>query len=89
MQTVFNYSMWFYLIWHHSLYCLSRLTQAHFQHAAEHRGSKCQAHCSIYPEKLGAAAPSQNTAFQNKPAPLRGTNTDSSLPGKVPATVQV
>lgn len=51
MQTVFNYSMWFYLIWQHSLYCLSTLTQAHFQYAAQQRGSKCQAHGSIYPER--------------------------------------
>lgn len=37
MQTGFNYSMWLYLIWQHSLDCLSRLPQAHssMQHSTE------------------------------------------------------
>lgn len=40
-------------------------------------------------EKFSAAAPPRNAAFQNKLLMLRGTNTDSSLRGKVPGIAQV
>lgn len=69
MQTVFNYSMWFYLIWQQPLYCLSPLAQAHFQWAAQQGGSKCRAQESVYPGKLRTNC---------------SCSQDPSLPGKEP-----